>query len=94
MKAPIVARTASNLIGERVRKARQSFSPPITQDQLSGRLARYGVEINRVKIAKIENGIRCVFDFEVRAFALVLKVDANWLLGISNDVDLGSRKKI
>jgi hypothetical protein len=58
------------------------YSPPLTQDQLAGRLAAQGVELDRVAIAKIEVGIRCAFDFEVKALAAALKVDANWLLGI------------
>ncbi len=58
--------------------------PPLTQDQLSGRLASEGVQLDRVAIAKIETGIRCAFDFEVRALASVLKVDANWLLAIES----------
>jgi hypothetical protein len=72
-----------NIIGARVKEARQQFSPPLTQDQLSGRLAKEGIQIDRVALAKIENGLRCAFDFEVKALASVLKVDANWLLGIS-----------
>ena len=72
-----------NIIGERVREARQQFSPPLTQDQLSGRLANEGIQIDRVALAKIESGLRCAFDYEVKALASVLRVDANWLLGIS-----------
>jgi hypothetical protein len=71
-----------NIVGERVRAARQRHSPPLTQDQLSGKLATEGVQLDRVAIAKIETGVRCAFDFEVRALAAALKVDANWLLGI------------
>jgi hypothetical protein len=80
-----------NIIGERVKEARQQFSPPLTQDQLSGRLAKDGVQIDRVALAKIETGLRCAFDFEVKALALVLKVDANWLLGISARKSKSSR---
>lgn len=74
-------RRPRNIIADRVRDARLRFVPPLTQDQLSGRLANEGVQLDRVAIAKIETGIRCAFDFEVRALASVLKVDANWLLG-------------
>ncbi|MDZ4289020.1 MAG: hypothetical protein U0984_13720 [Prosthecobacter sp.] len=38
--------------------------------------------LDRVAITKIEGGTRCVFDFEVRALAQVLKVDPQWLLGM------------
>lgn len=72
-----------NIIGDRIREARQLFEPPLTQDQLSGRLAKEGVQLDRVALAKVENGLRCAFDFEVKALAAVLKVDANWLLGIA-----------
>lgn len=69
-------------MGKRVREARTLDKHPLTQDQLSGKLAIKGVVLDRVAIAKIESGLRCVFDFEVRALASVLKVDIRWLLGI------------
>lgn len=54
----------------------------MTQDQLAGRLASEGVQLDRVALAKVEGGLRSAFDFEVKGLAKVLKVDANWLLGI------------
>lgn len=71
-----------NIVGKRVREARTLDKHPLTQDQLSGKLAIKGVILDRVAITKIESGLRCVFDFEVRALASVLKVDVRWLLGI------------
>ena len=71
-----------NIIGNRVREARHRFDPPLTQDQLAGQLAREGVPLDRVALAKVESGLRSAFDFEVKGLAAVLKVDANWLLGI------------
>lgn len=41
-----------------------------------------GVQLDRVALAKVETGLRCAFDFEVKALATVLRVDASWLLGI------------
>ena len=79
-----------NIIGGRIREARQIFDPPLTQDQLAGRLAKQGVQLDRVALAKVENGLRCAFDFEVKALAAVLKVDANWLLGIDTRKAKGS----
>lgn len=75
-------RHARNIIGGRIREARRLFDPPLTQDQLAGRLAKAGIQLDRVALAKVENGLRCAYDFEVKALAAVLKVDANWLLGI------------
>lgn len=69
-----------NVIGKGLREIRKQCVPPITQDQLSGRLAKLGVQLDRVAIAKIETGRRCVFDYEVQAFAVALEVDAAILL--------------
>jgi len=70
-----------NLVGRRVRRARETGAECLTQDQLAGRLAGIGVPIDRVMIAKIETGRRCVYDFEVLALSKALKVDVAWLLG-------------
>lgn len=70
-----------NIVGERIRQVRLKSKPPLTQDQLSGRLAGIGVTIDRAGLSKIETGRRCVVDFEVRALAKVLGVTADWLLG-------------
>ena len=72
-----------NIIGERVRKARLRHKPPLTQDQLSGKLARLAVTIDRAGISKIEIGARCVLDLEVRGLAKALGVSPAWLLGMS-----------
>jgi hypothetical protein len=65
----------------------------MTQDQLSGRLARDGIQLDRVAIAKIEGGTRCAFDFEVKALATVLNVDASWLMGISSGLEKAAMRK-
>ena len=75
-------RLSRNIIGKRVSEARHRFDPPMTQDQLAGKLAGEGVQLDRVALAKVEGGLRSAFDFEVKSLAAVLKVDANWLLGI------------
>lgn len=70
-----------NIIGRRVAKARQGCNPVLTQDALSGRLARLGIQLDRAAIAKIENNHRHVLDYELKALADVLGVGVNWLLG-------------
>ena len=70
-----------NIVGERVKQARLRRKRPLTQDQLSGQLAKVGVTIDRAGISKIEIGVRCVLDYEVRALAKALGVSAEWLLG-------------
>ena len=68
-----------NIAGGPIRKARNQAG--LTQDQLSAKLARAGVQIDRAGIAKIENGLRRVYDFEVRALSRVLKVSPERRLG-------------
>jgi transcriptional regulator with XRE-family HTH domain len=70
-----------NIVSRRVAEARQACIPPLTQDGLSGRLARIGIQLDRAAIAKIENNHRRVLDYEVKALAEVLGVEASWLLG-------------
>jgi hypothetical protein len=70
-----------NIIGRRVAQARQRCNPALTQDALSGKLARLGIQLDRAAVAKIENNHRHVFDYEVKGLAEVLGVGAGWLLG-------------
>jgi transcriptional regulator with XRE-family HTH domain len=73
-----------NIVGRRVAEARRSRSPRLTQDDLSGKLARLGIQLDRAAVAKIENGHRRVLDYELKALAQVLGTDVNWLLGDGN----------
>jgi len=92
MAAKVETRPFRNIIGKRVKQARLAFNPPLTQDALSGRLAKAGIHLDRVALAKVENGLRCVFDFEVKGLAAVLKVDTSWLLSIdSANLPCGSK---
>lgn len=70
-----------NLIGERVRLARVSMKPPVSQEDLSGKLARLGVQITQTSISKIENRSRYLMDYEAAAMAKALKVSVAWLYG-------------
>lgn len=70
-----------NIVGRRIAEVRQRSEPALTQDALSGRLAKLGIQLDRAAIAKIENSHRHVLDYELKAFAKVLGVDVNWLLG-------------
>jgi len=70
-----------NIVGKRLSKARRGCTPPLTQDALSGKLARLGIQLDRAAIAKVENGYRYVLDYELKALADVLGVAVKWLLG-------------
>lgn len=62
-----------NIIGAAVRRARKGAKPSTTQEDLGGRLAKFGLSLTRTQIAKIEAGRRPVFDYEAAAIARVLK---------------------
>ena len=70
-----------NIVGSRVAEARQRRRPVLTQDALSGKLSAVGIQLDRAAIAKIENNLRHVLDFELKALAKVLGVNVDWLLG-------------
>jgi len=72
-----------NIIGERVRLARERAKPVITQADLAARLQVEGLRIERVTISKIETGYREVTDVEAMAIAKALGVTVSWLLGES-----------
>lgn len=74
-------RGRKNIVGRRVAAARKKPESALTQDALSGRLAGIGVELDRAAIAKIENDLRYVLDYELKALAEVLNVEVAWLLG-------------
>ncbi|MDD5522783.1 MAG: helix-turn-helix transcriptional regulator [Kiritimatiellae bacterium] len=67
-----------NIVGKRVQQAR--LKKKMTQDQLAAKLARNNVQIDRAGISKIENGSRCVYDYELKALASILDHSPNSLL--------------
>jgi transcriptional regulator with XRE-family HTH domain len=73
--------TNRNISGKRIAEARTAAKPPITQEELSAKLALVGVQMDRAAVAKVENNLRRGLDFELRAFAVVLGVEVGWLLG-------------
>lgn len=72
-----------NVIGERVRLARLAMRPPVSQEDLSGRLAARGIQITQTGISKLENCQRYVMDYEALAIAKALRVSVSWLYGES-----------
>lgn len=61
-----------NLIGRSVRQLRRAHA--LTHEALCGRVAKYGVTLSRTQMAKIEAGIRPVFDYEALALAKAFRV--------------------
>jgi len=72
-------------VGARVRQARRSAKPPITQTDLVARLQLLDMNIDQSALSKIENGQRPVSDIEVLALARALKVSVTRLLEGTND---------
>lgn len=57
------------------------MKPPVSQEDLSGRLARKGIQITQTSLSKLENQARSVLDYELVAIADCLKVSLDWLCG-------------
>jgi HTH-type transcriptional regulator, cell division transcriptional repressor len=70
-----------NIVGQKVKEARNIAKPKLTQEQLAVKLQMQDWEINRAGVAKIEVGIREVTDIEVLKLAKALGVTVTWLLG-------------
>ena len=73
--------TQRNLIGDRIRKARLACKPPVTQEDLVGRLAARGIIVDQTAVSRIENRARYLMDYEIVAIAKALKVSVAQLFG-------------
>lgn len=62
----------TNIIGKQVSKLRNGLN--ISQEQLSAKCQRVGLDISRGTLAKIEAGVRCVSDQEALLLAQALGV--------------------
>jgi len=67
------------LVGPVIAAIRKNKKPPLTQEDLAGKLATQGILIDRSGVAKIEKQKRTVIDIELRAIAKALKVSPNEL---------------
>ena len=70
-----------NIIGAHVRQARLKCMPTVSQDDLAGRLAAQGINMDRTAVSRIESQDRYVMDYEAKAIARALKVTVAWLMG-------------
>jgi len=73
-------RKSKNISGPQIAKMRKRHRPPLTQLELSRRVRGLGFELDRAAIAKIENGLRGVLDYELAAIACALGVRVRRLL--------------
>jgi HTH-type transcriptional regulator, cell division transcriptional repressor len=65
---------ARNIIGPQLRRIRLRKSPAVSLEDLAGRLAARGVQLDRSAVGRIENGKRYVLDYELKALASALHV--------------------
>lgn len=63
-----------NVIGPQLRRLRLTQNPPVSLEDLAGRLAARGVSLDRSGIGRIENRKRYVLDYELKAIADALRV--------------------
>lgn len=65
-------RQSKNISGPRIALIRHRKH--LTQTELAELVRKAGLNLDRAAIAKIENSLRCVYDYELVAMAQVLKV--------------------
>ena len=65
----------SNIIGKQVSRLRNGLD--LSQEDLSARCQRQGLDISRGTLAKIEAGVRCVSDEELLLLAKALEVSVS-----------------
>lgn len=75
----ILDSTSQNIIGARIKQARQSAK--MSQQQLSNKLELMAVYICRGSISRIETGERSITDIEIDAISKVLKISLDELFG-------------
>lgn len=74
----------ANICGLRVKKSREDRG--WGQVELAAALnVDYGIKIEQSDISEIERRIRGVKDFELKAFANVFGVSADWLLEVDSN---------
>ena len=64
----------NNIIGGKIRAARQKLRPHVTQADLAARLSVSGLDLDRPTITRIETGRRYLRDYEIVAIARALRV--------------------
>jgi transcriptional regulator with XRE-family HTH domain len=69
-----------NIVGPKIRELRLKAKGSPSQDDIAGRLAALGIQLDRSAVSRVENQERYVMDYELLAFARALKVPPAKLL--------------
>ena len=64
-----------NIVGARIRKLR--YEQGLSQEDLAARCGRFGWDVSRGTVAKVEAQIRCINDQELKILARSLKVSVD-----------------
>lgn len=72
-----------NIVGARIEQAQKQKG--MKQKELLAQLQVKGVDMNGSSLSKLEGQIRMVTDIELLAFADILGVSVDWLLGREKD---------
>lgn len=75
----IIDSTQVNIIGERIKLAREKKG--YSQKQLSEKMELLAVYTCRGSISRIENGKRAITDIEIDAISKILEVPLDYLFG-------------
>lgn len=63
-----------NIFGPAINDARKKSKPPVTQEELSARLATKGLVLDRSAISRIEKQERYLMDYELLAICEALRI--------------------
>lgn len=72
-----------NVSGKKIQELRKQMSPKVSQKRLSDMLQLVGLDLDKNAIQRIESGERFVTDIELKAFAKILNVSTDVLLGLN-----------
>ena len=68
-----------NICGDRIRLARATQKPPMTQEDLAREINLMGMDMTKLIISRIEKNQRHVCDAELKMLAKALGVTMEWL---------------
>ena len=71
----------NNISGDNIARIRKQLTPKVSQRFLADRMQLEGIELDKNAIQRIESGARFITDIELKAFAKVLAVSYEELLG-------------
>jgi transcriptional regulator with XRE-family HTH domain len=83
------SKRSKNITGPQIASIRKGKG--MTQFELAEKSQALGINLDRASIAKIENGLRCVLDYELAGIACVLKIQPAKLLNSGSNVSGSAR---